>query len=56
MPLIPGKSDKVKSKNIRELMASGKPHKQAVAIAMSNARKYASGGTVDGGITAATST
>ena len=37
MPLLKGKSDKVVSQNIRELMASGRPQKQAVAIALSNA-------------------
>jgi len=33
MPLMKGKSRKVISGNIRELMASGRPQKQAVAIA-----------------------
>lgn len=37
MPLRKGKSREVVSENIRELMASGRPQKQAVAIAMSEA-------------------
>lgn len=39
MPLRPWKSKKVVSSNIKELIASGRPQKQAVAIALSNARK-----------------
>jgi hypothetical protein len=39
MPLQPGKSKAVVSNNIRELMTSGYPQKQSVAIALSNARK-----------------
>jgi len=39
MPLKKGKSPKTVSANIRELKASGRPHEQAVAIALSTARK-----------------
>lgn len=37
MPLVKGNSDKAVSANIRELMATGRPQKQAVAIAMREA-------------------
>lgn len=37
MPLQKGKSKKVISKNIRTEMHAGKPQKQAIAIAMSEA-------------------
>lgn len=39
MPLTPGSSRQVISSNIKEMMASGHPQKQAVAAALSNARK-----------------
>lgn len=39
MPLQSGTSNAVKSANISELVQSGYPQKQAVAIAYSNARK-----------------
>jgi hypothetical protein len=39
MPLKRGKSKKVVSQNIRTEMAAGKPQKQAVAIALSQARR-----------------
>ena len=39
MPLKKGKSKATVSKNIRELRHAGKPKKQAVAIALSQARK-----------------
>lgn len=39
MPLKSGGSKKVISSNIAELMRSGRPQKQAVAIAFSNAHK-----------------
>lgn len=38
-PLKPGKSIKVISSNIRELKKSGRPQKQAVAIALNKSRK-----------------
>ena len=39
MPLKKGKSKKAVSANIRELRHSGRPQKQAIAIAMSVAGK-----------------
>jgi hypothetical protein len=39
MPLIHGKSKKAVSENIRTEMHQGKPQKQAVAIALSEARR-----------------
>lgn len=51
MPLIKSGSKQAISTNIREMVHSGRPQKQAIAIAMSNARKYgkkfAEGGDVD---------
>ena len=38
MPLKQGKAKATVSVNIRELVASGRPQKQAVAIALSTAR------------------
>lgn len=55
MPLAAGASRGIVSGNIRELVASGRPQRQAVAIALSNARRhphYARGGIIgydDGG-------
>lgn len=40
MPLRRGYSRKTISANIRELMRSGYPQKQAIAIALKSARKY----------------
>ncbi len=39
MPLVKSKSKKAIGKNIKTEMAHGKPQKQAVAIALSVARK-----------------
>ena len=39
MPLRKGKSKSVVSSNIRELVKSGRPQRQSVAIAMSKAGK-----------------
>lgn len=39
MPLKKGRSKKVISSNIKTEMAAGKPQRQAIAIAMSKAKK-----------------
>lgn len=41
MPLVKGFSHKAISKNIQEMVASGHPHEQAVAAALSTARDAA---------------
>lgn len=51
MPMKKGHSQEVVSSNIKELMHSGRKPKQAIAIALANARKYkkmAEGGYVEG--------
>jgi hypothetical protein len=50
MPLIKSGSDKAVGKNISELKASGRPHKQAVAIALDTQRRakgYEKGGAIE---------
>lgn len=48
MPLLKGKSQKTIGSNISELMHSGRPQKQAIAIALDTARRSrASGGAMD---------
>ena len=39
MPLLKGKSKKVIGSNIRELLQSGRPKKQAIVIALDTARR-----------------
>ena len=51
MPLKAGTSNETVSSNIKELMKSGKPKRQAIAIAVSNKMKYkkmSAGGFVEG--------
>lgn len=46
MPLAPGSNKDVISHNIGEMVAAGRPQDQAIAAALSNARKYALGGLI----------
>lgn len=39
MPLAKGKSKKIISKNIKEMVKSGHPQKQAIAASLNQARK-----------------
>lgn len=39
MPLAKGSSQKVISSNIKKLIGEGRPHDQAIAIALSEARR-----------------
>jgi uncharacterized protein YoaH (UPF0181 family) len=43
VPLKKGSSQKVVSENIREMMASGRPQKQAIAASLAEARKSPGG-------------
>lgn len=43
MPLKKGSSKEVISENIKELILSGRPQKQAIAIALSEARRTGKG-------------
>src|SRR4029077_613375 len=52
MPLIKSGSRAAIGENIREMQASGHPHNQAVAAALSNARKYGAKMQAGGGFTA----
>ena len=53
MPLAKGSSQKVVSSNISELVHSGRPQKQAIAIALSESRKKrAAGGPMTKSVTA----
>jgi hypothetical protein len=51
MPLIKSGSRAAIGENIREMQASGHPHNQAVAAALSNARKYGAKMQAGGGFT-----
>lgn len=47
MPLVKGYTQKAISQNIRTEKAAGKPHDQAVAIALSTARRASSAAGID---------
>ena len=49
MPLSPGSSNAVKSKNISEMVRAGHPQDQAIAAAYANAKRHPSRKSKGGG-------